>query len=167
MLWRAAWSVFPTASQPAGTSVPLILPSDLQQSNPSFFSINIIRQFSIAAPSNSHSSSPKKWRKMEGKKKKGRGCDGEHIQKAGKGAAGFWQEVPWCGCFVISSYHLVAPGSMPADFSSITSHFRFIWTCFSSLLSFRWLASIEAHHNSSEALPHRMVRSVRNLARGA
>lgn len=97
--------MFPTASQPAGTSVPLILPSDLQQSNPSFFSINTIRQFSVAAPSNSHSSSPKKWRKTEGEEKKKAGDVMENIfRKLQRGQLVFGRRC--LGAAALSSPHI-------------------------------------------------------------
>lgn len=77
----------------------------------------------------------------------------------------------WLGAAALSACFshiaLLLQGLMLADYNSVASHFRFIWTCFSSLLSFRWLASIQTHCNSSEPLPHQMVRSMRNLARGA
>lgn len=47
---------------------------------------------------------------------------------------------------------LLLQGLMLADYNSVASHFRFIWTYFSSLLSFHWLASIQTHCNSSESL---------------
>ena len=47
---------------------------------------------------------------------------------------------------------LLLQGLMLADYNSVASHFRFIWTYFYSLLSFHWLASIQTHCNSSEFL---------------
>lgn len=47
---------------------------------------------------------------------------------------------------------LLLQGLMLADYNSVASHFRFIWTYFSSLLSFHWLTSIQTHCNSSESL---------------
>lgn len=47
---------------------------------------------------------------------------------------------------------LLLQGLMLADYNSVASHFQFIWTYFSTLLSFHWLASIQTCCNSSESL---------------